>query len=77
MNQMDIASGGFVSIPVESSVARCRVTLRAIQTMAGWIGQVIVDGSIVCEFAGCEDRDHAMKVAGDHVAEKLAALLRT
>lgn len=47
---------------------------RAVETKAGWVGQVIIDKDIVWESAAFDERDAAVSEANGLVVDRLKAL---
>lgn len=50
------------------------ITTTAVQTQAGWLGQVLVDQQIVWEAAPESEREDALEIADEHVARVLGGL---
>ena len=72
------SSAGF-GLPVEQGERpkdppKGLIITRAVQTKAGWVGQVIVDKEIVYETEVCDDGDEAQEEANTYVVDRVKNL---
>jgi hypothetical protein len=59
--------------PKEAS--RSLLSTRAIQTMEGWVGQIIMSSEIVHETKAQESSEEALEIVSEHIHKRIKKLI--
>ena len=71
------SNNGVALIPTDADRVKTPaglVVTRAVETKSGWVGQIIVDKSIVWESQGAGDEREALQDANTRVVDRLKSL---